>query len=111
MASRRPLRPLISPLPPSLFKAELELPLSPLHLLRTYTHARAPHTPSAAALSPPPPLGKLVAGEGLSLLSLSSSLMFLPVLTEPIVPQVHFPDVLRSCAPITPERCLTRRRR
>jgi hypothetical protein len=60
--------------------------------------------PSAAALSPPPPLGKLVDGEGLPLLSLSSSLMFLPALTEPIVPQVHVPDVLRSCAPITPDR-------
>jgi hypothetical protein len=109
LASRRPPRRLISPLPHSLFKAELELPLSPLHLFRTYTRTRASHTPSAAALSPPPPLGKLISGEGLPLLSISSSLMFLPALTEPIVPQVHVLDVLRSCAPITPERRPTRR--
>jgi hypothetical protein len=50
MASCRPPRPLISPLPPSLFKAKLELPLSPLHLLRTYTPARALHTPKRRRL-------------------------------------------------------------
>jgi hypothetical protein len=104
MASRRPPRPLIFPLPPSQFKAELELPLSPF-ALASHLHTQPEHRlHPAPPLSSPPPPGKLIAGEELPLLSISSSLMFLLVLIEPTVPQAQVLDVLRSCALITPER-------
>jgi hypothetical protein len=108
----RPPHPSVSPpsLPSFLFKLRSSS-RSPLCTRNTPTRAlEAPPSHSAAAPSSPSP-GKLVAGEGLPLLSLSSSLVFLPAFTEPTMPQVRALDALRSCAPITPERRPTRHRR
>jgi hypothetical protein len=96
--------PSISPpsLPSFLFKTSSSS-RSPLCTRSTPTHALdAPPSHSAAAPSSPPP-GKLVAGEGLPLLSLSPSLVFLPAFTKSTMLQVRTLDALRSCAPITPQ--------
>jgi hypothetical protein len=103
---RRPPHPSVSPpfLPWLLFKPSLSS-RSPLCTRNTPTRSlEAPPSHNVASPSSPPP-GKLVAGEGLPLLSLSSSLVFLPAFTEPTMPQVRALDAIAL------ERCPTRRRR
>jgi hypothetical protein len=109
---RQPPHPSVSPpsLPSFLFKPRSSS-RSPLCTRNTPTRALEAPPSHSTATSSSPPLGKLIAGEGLPLLSLSSSLVFLPAFTEPTMPQVRALEALRSCALITQERRPTRRHR